>query len=57
MALTFAFSNLVMLCRCWAGSLKIYIYREKSVMHVESCCFANSILLFRRSRLPIKFLN
>ena len=53
MALTFAFSDLVILCRCCAGTSKIYI--EKSVMHVQSCCFANSILLFRRFRFPIKF--
>ena len=53
MALTFAFSNLVILCRCWAGTSKIYI--EKSVMHVQSGCFANSILLVKRSRFPIKF--
>ena len=45
--------NLVILCRCWAGTSKIYT--EKSVMHVQSCCFARSILHFWRSRFPIKF--
>ena len=35
MALTFAFSNLVILCRCWAGKSKIYIYREKRNARAE----------------------